>query len=133
MNVRKIDRSKGRRKTSFFFFHRLHTRDGQGLRRLPLPMYFCACYKARRIFGSLPVVCVVVMSEYRPAMYCGIEYAVSAHVRRNVLRVVRYYVLVLRHALPVQAVLEINDRAIKQLCKDISGRYMPNNYLGTVM
>lgn len=68
------------------------------------------------------------MSEYRPGVYCGIEYAVSAYVRRNVLRIIRYYVLVLRHALPVQAVLEINvnDQTIKQLCKDILRRYMSN-------
>jgi len=71
---------------------------------------FCGRYKIQelvRVLGSLPVVCIVVMSEYRPGVYCGIEYAVPAYIRRNVLRIIRYYVLVLCHALPVQAVLEI--------------------------
>lgn len=75
------------------------------------------------------------MSEYRPGMYCGIEYAVSAYVRRNVLRIIRYYVLVLRHAFPVQAILEtnVNDQTIKQLCKDISRRYMSNIIISALL
>lgn len=76
----------------------------------------------------LPVVCVVVLSEYRPIMQRRIEYAVSAYVGRNVLRIIRYYVLVLRHALSIQAVLKINIIMIKQLCKEIPGQHI-GNYL----
>lgn len=60
--------------------------------------------------ASVPVVCVVILSEYRPIMQRRIEYAVSAYVGRNVLRIIRYYVLVLRHALSIQAVLTIPAR-----------------------
>jgi len=91
--------------------------------------------RVARVLGSLPVICIVVMSEYRPGVYCRIEYAIPAYIRRNVLRIIRYYVLVLRDALPVQAVLKINvnDQAIKQLCKDISRRYMPNIVISALL
>lgn len=75
------------------------------------------------------------MSEYWPGVYCGIEYAVPAYIRRNVLRIIRYYVLMLRYTLPIQAVLKINvnDQAIKQLCKDISRRYMSNIVISVLL
>jgi len=101
---------------------------------------FVACVTKQRVenarvLGSLPVICVVVMSEYRPGVYCRIEYAIPAYIRRNVLRIIRYYVLVLRDALPVQAVLEINvnDQGIKQLCKDTSRRYMSNIVISALL
>lgn len=80
-----------------------------------------SCYEKRKNTPALPVVCVVIVSEYRPIMQRRIKYAVSAYVGRNVLRIIRYYVFVLRHALSIQAVLKINISVIKHLCKEIPG------------
>lgn len=59
------------------------------------------------ISKSIPVVCAVILREYRPTVQRRIENAVSAHICRDVLRVIWYYVLVLRYALSIQAILKL--------------------------
>jgi len=65
-----------------------------------------ARYETVREMLALPVVCVVVLSENRPIVHRGTENAVSAYVRWNVLRIIGYYVLVLRYALSIETILK---------------------------
>jgi len=65
-----------------------------------------ARYETVREMLALPVVCVVVLSENRPIVHRRTENAVSAYVRWNILRIIGYYVLVLRYALSIETILK---------------------------